>query len=100
MLGPVAAEAEPAWQRALLLGTVYAVPYLFRCRAVMLSFIWVFGRVGLAWLVPVRPDTQAGCPHTACVLRTGGPALLAVPRAHAQPSRQLSSAVLPMRSAQ
>ncbi len=62
MLGPSLAEPEPAWPRALLLGSVYALPYLFRCRAVMLSSIWVFGRVSLAWLIPVRPDTHAGCP--------------------------------------
>ena len=50
---PVTAEPEPAWPRALWLALVHAVPYLFHCRAVMLSFVWIFGRVSLAWLVPV-----------------------------------------------
>jgi hypothetical protein len=53
ILGAASAEPEPAWPRAVALALVHAVPYLFRCRAVMLSCGWIFGRVGWAWLVPV-----------------------------------------------
>ena len=54
ILGAASAEPEPAWPRAVALALVHAVPYLFRCRAVMLSCGWIFGRVGWAWLPPVR----------------------------------------------
>ena len=54
ILGATSVEPEPAWPHAAALALVHAVPYLFRCRAVLLSCAWVFGRVSWAWLAAVR----------------------------------------------
>ena len=54
ILGKASAEPEPAWPRAMAKALVHAVPYLFRCRAVMLSCGWIFGRVSWPWLALVR----------------------------------------------
>ena len=96
MLGPSLAEPEPAWPQALLLGSVYALPYLFRCRAVMLSSIWVFGRVSLAWLMPVRPNAN-GLAIVTDALRTLQSCMAcSTARAHAKSFKVLPSAALPM----